>query len=204
MTFTRALIACMLPRTVLRGAMETRQRNVDHLNVNVFRKALRMNTTEALAHFDSLQPVAIEFMIGQWHGASFATGHPWDGLLEKYHWYGKRFIDADNVHPLVYHSVFGRLVPVNPLFMPMSLLRLRMFHSAIFGKMFQLTLFLFRAWSSGARLRMMECRGKTSAAMVYDRQPIIDAFRKIDGNKVLGMMDFKGMERPYFFTLERD
>lgn len=163
-----------------------------------------MNTAEALAYFDGLEPVSADFMTGQWHGASFATGHPWDGLLEKYHWYGKRFIDADNVHPLVYRSVLGRLVPVNPLFMPMSLLRFRLFHSAVIGKMFQLTLFLLRAWGSGARLRMVECRGKVSAAMVYDRQPIIDAFRKIDANTVLGIMDFKGMERPYFFKLARE
>lgn len=163
-----------------------------------------MDTTEALAYFDSLDPVSADFMIGRWRGASFFTGHPWDGLLEKYHWYGKHFIDADNVHPLVYRSIRGRLVPVNPLFMPMSLLRLRMFHSTLFGKLFQLLLFLFRAWGSGARMRMVECRGKSGAAMIYDRQPIIDSFRKIDGNKVLGMMDYKGMERPYFFLLERD
>lgn len=163
-----------------------------------------MNTTEALAYFDGLEPLAVDFMLGRWRGASFASGHPWDGLLEKYHWYGKRFIDADNVHPLVYRGVLGGLVPVNPLFMPMSLLRLRLFHSALIGKTFQLSLFFFRAWSSGARLRMVEYRGKVSAAMVYDRQPIIDLFRKIDENTVLGMMDYKRMERPYFFRLSRD
>ncbi len=163
-----------------------------------------MNTAKALAYFDTLEPVSADFMLGRWHGESFASGHPWDGLLEKYHWYGKRFIDANNVHPLVFRSAVGRLVPVNPLFIPISLLRLSLFHSAIIGKMFQLSLFLFRAWSSGARLRMVEYRGKVGAAMVYDRQPIIDAFRKIDGNTVLGMMDFKGMEKPYFFTLVRD
>jgi len=51
---------------------------------------------------------------------------------------------------------------------------------------------------------MVEYRGKVSAAMVYDRQPIIDLFRKIDENTVLGMMDYKRMERPYFFRLSRD
>lgn len=163
-----------------------------------------MNTAEAIEYFDSLEPVSADFMLGQWHGSSFATGHPYDGLLEKYHWYGKRFIDTDNVHPLVYRSLLGRLVPVNPLYMPMSLLRFRIFHIALFGKLFQFMLFLFRTRSSGARLRMVECRGKTGVAMIYDRQPVIDVFRKTGEGAVLGMMDLKGMERPYFFTLTRD
>jgi hypothetical protein len=163
-----------------------------------------MNTTEALAYFDGLEPVPLDFMTGQWQGSGFNTGHPYDGLLEKYHWYGKRFIDADNVHPLVHRGLLGRLVPVEPLFMPMSLLRFRIFHFAILGKLFQVLLPVFRAHRCGARLRMIEYRGKTSAAMIYNRQPIIDVFRKIDDATVLGMMDLRGMEQPYFFKLMRD
>ncbi len=163
-----------------------------------------MKTSEILAYFDSLEPVSPEFMSGQWKGASYFSGHPWDGLLEKYHWYGKSFNGVDDVHPLMFRGLFGKLVPVNPRRMPVSLLRFKFFHLAFFGKIFQIMLPLYRARHSGARLRMIECRGKVGAAMVYDRQPIIDSFRKIDDTRVLGMMDLKGTPRPFFFLLTRD
>ncbi|MEB3303574.1 MAG: GXWXG domain-containing protein, partial [Cyanobacteriota bacterium] len=46
---------------------------------------------EALALFDELDPVTPEELIGSWRGEGFATGHPLDGLLEAWHWQGKRF-----------------------------------------------------------------------------------------------------------------
>ena len=49
----------------------------------------------------------------------------------------------------------------------------------------------------------MGFRGKHSAAMIYDRKPIIDYFRKIDDDRVLGLMEMRGMERPFFFLLTR-
>jgi hypothetical protein len=40
---------------------------------------------DALALFDSLEPVDIDFLIGRWQGEGYPTGHPQDGLLEAYH-----------------------------------------------------------------------------------------------------------------------
>ena len=40
--------------------------------------------------------------------------------------------------------------------------------------------------------------------MIYDRQPIVDHFRRIDDGRVLGLMEMRGMERPFFFLLSRD
>ena len=40
--------------------------------------------------------------------------------------------------------------------------------------------------------------------MIYDRQPIVDHFRKVDSDRVLGLMEMRGMERPFFFLLTRD
>ncbi|MFM7676911.1 MAG: DUF4334 domain-containing protein [Synechococcus sp.] len=54
-----------------------------------------------------------------------------------------------------------------------------------------------------ARLRMVEFRGVVSAAMLYDNLPIIDGFRRIDADRVLGLMDEKGVADPYVFLLER-
>ena len=55
-----------------------------------------------------------------------------------------------------------------------------------------------------ARLREVSFRGKASAAMVYDTQPIIDCFRRIDGDRVLGVMDVKGSPADFYFHLTRD
>ncbi|WP_244426707.1 DUF4334 domain-containing protein [Sinorhizobium sojae] len=39
--------------------------------------------------------------------------------------------------------------------------------------------------------------------MVYDRKPITDHFRKIDRDRVLGVMQVEGNDRHYFFALGR-
>jgi hypothetical protein len=40
--------------------------------------------------------------------------------------------------------------------------------------------------------------------MVYDNLPIIDIFRRLDANSLLGLMDARGLEQPFFFTLQRE
>ena len=55
-----------------------------------------------------------------------------------------------------------------------------------------------------ARLRTVEHRGVATAAMVYDALPIIDVFRRVDDATLLGLMDLRGLPRPFFFVLERD
>lgn len=50
---------------------------------------------------------------------------------------------------------------------------------------------------------MVEYRSRLSAAMVYDQKPIIDHFRRVDDNCVMGAMDMKGSTEPYFFILRR-
>ena len=63
---------------------------------------------------------------------------------------------------------------------------------------------LLRSDHSAASLRAVNFRGKRSAAMIYARKPIIDHFRRIDDNRVLGLMEMRGMERPFFFLLTRE
>ena len=55
-----------------------------------------------------------------------------------------------------------------------------------------------------ARLREVSFRGVVSAAMVYDRQPIIDYFRRIDEERVMGLMDRKGADPDFYFHLSRE
>jgi hypothetical protein len=55
-----------------------------------------------------------------------------------------------------------------------------------------------------ARLRTVEHRGVHTAAMVYDALPIIDVFRRATPDTLLGLMDLRGLPRPFFFLLRRD
>ena len=54
-----------------------------------------------------------------------------------------------------------------------------------------------------ASLKTMSFQGVASAAMVYNDQPIVDHFRRIDDYKIMGAMTIQGDDRIYFFELER-
>ncbi len=162
-------------------------------------------TTEvALQLFDELESVDIEFMIGRWKGSGFHTNHQMDGLLEAFNWYGKEFVSAEHVHPLLFsdgNSIFK--VDPNPLVMNLGLSlpiprneAIKPFYSSL-NKM-------LKTEESKARIRMMEHRGKISATMIYDYLPINDVFRKVDNDTVLGLMDYKSIPQPFFFTLKRE
>ena len=145
-------------------------------------------------------------MIGRWRGVGLPTGHPLDGVLESLGWYGKAFESADTVHPLLFRTRSGEVIPLDPRFMPVSVaLRWPAFaRSAPVRAAFAAGRALLRAHHSAARLRAENFRGKRSAALIYDRQPIIDHFRRIDDDRVLGLMEMRGMERPFFFLLTRE
>ena len=77
-------------------------------------------STDALARFDALLGVEPEAMIGRWRGTGLPTGHPLDGVLESLGWYGKAFESADRVHPLLFRTRSGEVIPLDPRFMPVS------------------------------------------------------------------------------------
>lgn len=158
---------------------------------------------DALATYDSLPPVDIDFMLGRWKGSEVKTGHALDGALAATGWYGKQFINAENVHPLLFKDGPGKLFSVNPALIPFGLATLPLRHPALATAM-RLLKPIYGTKHGKARLRMLDYRGKLSAAMCYDAKPINDCFRMIDDNSVLGAMDRKGESQPYFFILERD
>ena len=162
---------------------------------------------QALELFDSLEPVDVEFMMGRWRGEGYPTDHPLDGLLELFHWYGKHFESEEDVHPLLFSNRQGNLVRVNPGYMKPSFAlaeHMSKFKTKTAGNIFQLLLPLFSTSKSRARLRMTGYRGKVSATMIYDQLPINDVFRRLDDDAVLGVMDNKIVEDPFFFKLRRD
>lgn len=124
----------------------------------------------------TLDPANIDGMIGEWKGGEFLTGHKMNGQLEKAGWFGKTFMSAGDVQPLVCVDADGKK-----------------FSNKAMGK-------------GEASLWLEDFRGEVTATMVYDGQPVHDHFKKIDDDAVMGIMNGKGVldnGRYYYFYLER-
>ena len=157
-----------------------------------------VSTKAALARFDGLPGVEPSELIGAWRGAEMPTSHALDGLLERLGWWGKRFESEEAVHPLIFHPG-GAL---DPRFMPLAaaLRWPRLMRSAPIRAGFVLLRGALRSREPAARLARVEFRGCLSAAMIYDSQPIVDHFRRIDATRLLGLMQARSAA-PYFFLL---
>jgi len=127
-----------------------------------------------------LEPATIDFMIGEWKGGEFQTGHRSNGFMTKLNWFGKTFVSASDAKPLVCLDADGNK--------------------------FSNT----EAMKGEASLWLEEFRDEVTATMVYDGAPIHDHFKKIDDNAVMGIMNGKkaidttsGTPRYLYFYLER-
>lgn len=161
-------------------------------------------TAAALERYDALPPVGCAELRGLWRGSGVPTGHPLDGTLENLGWFGKRFDDDDRVHPLVFRTRRG-LASVHPGLVPLAVV-LRtapLLRTAPAAAAFAVVRPGLTTRRPRARLRDVRHRGVTSAALVYDDLPVIDAFRRDDDGSVLGAMDARGMARPFLFRLHR-
>lgn len=136
-----------------------------------------VDDAELDAVWAALETLRPEEMFGAWKGGEFTTGHPVNGMLRKAGWYGKTFVSRTDVQPLVCHGEDGKL-----------------FSDKKLGK-------------GEASLWAIEFRGEVTASMVYDGQPVIDHFKRVDANTVMGIMNGKGGVvdgRYLYFYLERD
>ncbi|MBO3085670.1 DUF4334 domain-containing protein [Cellulomonas fengjieae] len=158
----------------------------------------------ALDRYDRLAPVGCSDLRGLWRGTGVPTGHRLDGVLERLGWFGKRFDDDDRVQPLVFRGR-GGLTAVNPALVPLGLvLRVApLLGTAPAAGAFALVRPFMTTRRPRARLREVRFRGVVSAALVYDDLPVIDVFRAVDDDTVLGAMDARGMAQPYLFRLHR-
>lgn len=163
----------------------------------------QLTQQKAFAFYDTLDAVSEDFMYGKWRGKELSTGHPMDGLLKATKWYGKCFTDAETVHPLMFQKRNGEHYYINPGWLPMHA-SLDKIPRSMVHVVFPFVSIFMRTKTSKARLRMLEYRGKISAAMIYDQHAICDIFRKVDADTVVGVMDLKGLPgQGYFFVLER-
>lgn len=65
------------------------------------------------------------------------------------------------------------------------------------------TLYAWDKWGQ-AQLREMVFAGKVQAALIYDTMPMMDYFRRVTDDLVLGLADIKGQPLNFFFWLGRD
>ncbi|OAN39082.1 DUF4334 domain-containing protein [Mycolicibacterium iranicum] len=128
----------------------------------------------------TLKPATVEFMIGEWRGGEFQTGHKANGFMKRLNWFGKTFHSASDAKPLVCLDADGNK--------------------------FSNT----EAMNGEASLWMEEFRGEMVASMVYDGKPVHDHFKVVDDNAVIGIMNGKGAldtssgtPRHLYFYLER-
>ena len=139
------------------------------------RSAVPADPDELDAVWAALDVARPEEVLGRWRGAEFATGHRMNGLLAKISWHGKWFDALDDVHPLVCRGEDGSL-----------------FSNLAAGK-------------GAATLWPVEFRGEVTATMVYDGQPILDHFKRVDDRTLMGIMNGKDVldgGRHYYFLLE--
>jgi hypothetical protein len=122
-------------------------------------------------------PVRADDVLGSWAGWDFGPGHPVHDMLATSAWHGKRFESTRKAHPLICRGEDGAL-----------------FSNAELGQ-------------GHASLWDIEFRGEVTASMVYDGQPVIDHFKRVDDDTLLGVMNGKGVKhegRHYYFVLERE
>ncbi len=110
----------------------------------------------------TLAPATIDFMIGEWKGGEFDTGHRANGFMKRLNWFGKTFHSATDAKPLVCLDDEGNK--------------------------FSNT----EAMKGEASLWLEEFRGEVTASMVYDGAPVHDHFKMVDDNAVDGHHERQG------------
>jgi len=83
----------------------------------------RTSIADLEALFDALPAVAEDFMIGEWDGGVFVTGHPGEQQLGAMHWIGKTFRTRNDVDPIVSRGPDGGRL-ANPVMGAASLRRI--------------------------------------------------------------------------------
>lgn len=161
----------------------------------------RITQEEGWKFYDRLEPVEAHCLHGKWRGSELASGHPMDGMLKASGWYGKYFENQENVYPLLFEKRGGRLFAADPARLPIR--AAEKMPRGLIRVMFSVLPPLIQTKKSGARMRMMEYRNKTTAVMLYDRQPVLDIFARVDETTLLGITDAKWRHKKgYFFILE--
>ncbi|AJD45727.1 DUF4334 domain-containing protein [Rhizobium sp. SEMIA 4085] len=153
----------------------------------------------------SLDPVQPKDMIGLWKGVGLPSGHPLDGVLENLHWFGKRFHADMRADALLFQRRPGRLVAIDPAYIPIGLAikAAPLGRTAVARKLFLHLQQALRAKGTTASISLQTLEQVESAALIYDKQPIVDHFRLVSHDEVVGMMCVRDDPCRYFFRLRK-
>lgn len=160
---------------------------------------------ETITWFRSLEPVQPIEMLGLWKGAGIPSGHPLDGVLENLGWFGKRFHADMRADALLFQWRPDRLVAIDLGFVPIGLA----IKAGPFGRTglarsgFSYLQKACRARGTIASLKLRTLEDAATAAMFYDRQPVVDYFGRINDEELAGMMCVEGDARRFFFKLRK-
>ncbi|WP_306318990.1 MULTISPECIES: DUF4334 domain-containing protein [unclassified Streptomyces] len=138
-----------------------------------------LDPDELDALWAELAPVDASEILGAWRGFAFLTGHPIEKVLAASRWHGKRFDALDDCKPLICRADDGSLYSDT------------------------------KAGRGEAGLWNVEFRGEVTATMVYDGMPVLDHFKRVDENTLMGVMNGKpgvvlADGRHFYFGLERE
>ncbi|MEO0485307.1 MAG: GXWXG domain-containing protein [Pseudomonadota bacterium] len=165
---------------------------------------MAMTAQEAIALFDASEPARVADILGDWRGEEVPTGHPMDGLLAASFWWGKRFESPDDAHPLIHDLPLWGRQALNPALIPFHLAAQLPLRAQLGPVLMPILAPLLRTRKPKARLRDLAFRGRVHGAMCYDAKPIHDVFVWLGPDTLLGWMEARGIERPYFFRLHRE
>lgn len=119
--------------------------------------------------FSELEPVSMKEIVGFWNGGIFKTGKLIDWTLKDYGIL--KWTGKNYIDENNVKALMHKFLGLH-------------FNFPIIGQ---------------ARIRKIEFRNKVSTSMIYNYLPIIDHFRKVDDNTLMGAMDFKGKIVLYFY-----
>ena len=144
------------------------------------RSAEAVDPIDLDAFWTDLSTVSVEEILGAWRGGDFATGHLAGKALRRLRWHGKTFESALDAVPMVCRDEAGELYANAEA-----------------------------AGGGAASLWDIGFRGEVTATMVYDKLPVLDHFKAVDEDTLVGVMNGKleqafGVADLYYFWLERD
>ena len=127
-----------------------------------------------------------------------------DGMLEASYWSGKEFRDLDTVFPLLHEVPLWGEMCLNPARLPIDLVTAVPWRDRVLPVVFPVLAPLFGTRHPRACLRDVTFRGRLHAAMIYDDVPIMDYFARLGPDHLLGWMQRRGDDLPFFFQLTRE
>ena len=152
--------------------------------------------------FDALGPVNLDSLHGFWRGELLSNHHKLAYWMKQVQWVGKHFTDIERVDPFLIQRGSARLsLAPTPTGLSLAVNLPPSVLPKLAGLIKLLTP-LVATKESQARLRMIGYRGVVSSAMIYDNIPMLDYFRSVNADTLLGVMDARQF-KPLFFLLHR-